>query len=381
MLTSSSIGIVSAFGPPRERRTWSSAPANVADGLEHYGLRVVGIDTSMGRIPQVLFAGAHLMSGYGLFRTSEAIARGPMSRQYRAKSLQRKLLKEGLSSVIHTGTLDMAPLEDDPVAHFLYCDHTWHPSLTHRPDLKSYSPLAIREFDEFEHACYANCKHIFTFGEYVAEDLIDYYCIPRERVTVVGSGHGDIAPYTGPKDFGAGRLLFIAKHLFVEKGGRLLLDAFRIAQRERPDLTLTIVGTDSARSWAEGAVNVTFLPFVPWEQLQMLLRESTLLVQPMLNDPWGQVYLEALTSRTPVIGLNRNGLTEITNSGAYGFLVDDADPYVLAYTIIEAASDPVRLAAMAEAGQRHVAENFSWERVARTIAGIVAGEDRSTLAA
>jgi glycosyltransferase involved in cell wall biosynthesis len=101
----------------------------------------------------------------------------------------------------------------------------------------------------------------------------------------------------------------------------------------------------------------------------------------MLNDPWGQVYLEALTSRTPVIGLNRNGLTEITNDGAYGFLVDQADPYALAFAIVEAAFDPDRLAAMGAAGQRHVMENYSWDRVARTIAETISGAGRARRAA
>src|SRR5690606_25598863 len=127
-------------------------------------------------------------------------------------------------------------------------------------------------------------------------------------------GHGDIQPYAGPKDFSKKQLLFIAKHLFIEKGGQLLLDAFRIALQRDPELTLTIVGTDAAKPWAKDTRNVTFLPFVPWTTLEQLLRDSTLLVQPMLNDPWGQVYLEALSSRTPAIGLNRNGLGEITRN-------------------------------------------------------------------
>ena len=95
---------------------------------------------------------------------------------------------------------------------------------------------------------------------------------------------------------------------------------------------------------------------------------ASLLVEPMINDPWGQVYLEALLSRTPPIGLDRNGLPEIIGGGKYGFLVREASAAALAETILDASSDPDRLAAMAEAGQRHALSTYSWERTAERIA-------------
>lgn len=87
----------------------------------------------------------------------------------------------------------------------------------------------------------------------------------------------------------------------------------------------------------------------------------------MLNDPWGQVYLEAMISRTPVVGLRRNGLPELVGEGRHGFLVDRADPSELAETILNALSDPQRLEGMAVAAQRHVIGSYSWDRVAEQI--------------
>src|SRR3546814_12809912 len=85
----------------------------------------------------------------------------------------------------------------------------------------------------------------------------------------------------------------------------------------------------------------------------------------MLNDPWGQVYLEALTSRTPVLGLERNGLPEITENGRHGFMVQQADPVALADAILDAMSAPDRLVAMGHSGQRPVLDTYSWDKVAR----------------
>jgi len=152
------------------------------------------------------------------------------------------------------------------------------------------------------------------------------------------------------------------------KGGLLLLSAFDEAYRQRPDLRLTIVGDERSRSFVGDRPGVTLHAHLPWEKLQQLYRESTLLVQPMLNDPWGQVYLEAMVSRTPVMGLNRNGLPELVDGGRHGFLVDRADPSALAEAIVSAVSDPKRLESMAAAAQRHVLHNYSWGRVAERIA-------------
>ena len=112
---------------------------------------------------------------------------------------------------------------------------------------------------------------------------------------------------------------------------------------------------------------IVFQPRLPWSELQDLYRSSTLLVQPMLNDPWGQVYLEAMASRTPVMGLARNGLPELVDGGRHGFLVDRAEPAALAAAILCALSDPARLERMAIAGQRHVLGAYSWDRVAEQI--------------
>ena len=178
---------------------------------------------------------------------------------------------------------------------------------------------------------------------------------------------GAIEPWFGAKDFARPALLFVAKHLFQAKGGMLLLDAFTEVRRQRDDVTLTIVGDESSRAFVGTRQGVDFRPRLPWLELQRLYRESTLLVQPMLNDPWGQVYLEAMVSRTPVMGLARNGLPELVDGGRRGFLVDRADPDALAEAILGAVADPERLERVAEAAQSHALGTYSWDRVAERI--------------
>ena len=138
----------------------------------------------------------------------------------------------------------------------------------------------------------------------------------------------------------------------------MLLEAFELARRRRPDLTLTVVGDERSRAFVGARPGITFHAHLPWNALQQLYRDATLLVQPMLNDPWGQVYLEAMASRTVVMGLNRNGLPELVDGGRHGFLVDRADPVALGEAIVNAVSDPQRLERMAATAQRHVLDEL-----------------------
>ncbi|MEK9970499.1 MAG: glycosyltransferase family 4 protein [Ferrovibrio sp.] len=352
-----------------DRRTWSAAPYNVAFCLQKLGIAVEGIHSGGSRGERGLLALHYLLHGFGRPHSGEAVLRLTQARKRAAERLAETARRRRIRHILHTGTLDLPPLDlDDGVKHYLYCDQTWALSLQHRPDLRDYSHRAIENFEANERAALDSVEHIFTFGVYVRDHLISHYGVAAEKVTAVGSGMGQIEPYDQPKDYSRPHLLFVAKHLFAAKGGNLLVEAFKIARQSRADLQLDIVGDPASASHVATHPGIHFHAHLPWRELQRLYRISTLLVQPMLNDPWGQVYLEALLSRTPVIGLRRNGLPEIVEHGRHGFLVDAPDPQALAATILDALSDPQRLMQMGWGGQAHVLQTYSWEAVANRIA-------------
>jgi glycosyltransferase involved in cell wall biosynthesis len=363
------VAISCVFGDPSKSRTWSGAPNNVAQALQRLGVEVETIAPRIGRGEKLGLAGRYVLGLNGLPRSTEQLLRGRAARRRLADQVAQAARRLGVRDVLHMGTLDLPPASGEPALnHYIYCDQTWDLSLRYRPDVDAYSSRMRREFDELERAAFNSATHVFTFGTYVRDNLVSHYGVASEQVTVVGSGMGGIAPYAGPKDYDKPRLLFVAKHLFRAKGGVLLLDAYRIARERRPDLTLTIVGDERSRSFLPDDPSITLRAHLPWDELQVLYRTATLMVQPMLNDPWGQVYLEALLSRTPVLGLDRNGLPEILRNGAHGFLVDRAEPEALAEALLDAVADPARLAAMGTAGQQHVLQTYSWDRVGERIA-------------
>jgi glycosyltransferase involved in cell wall biosynthesis len=363
------VAITSVFGNPRELRTWSGAPANVASALERRGVIVEGIRPQISRMARARIALVDMMAGRGRPLTGEQVLRSLATRRRLAAQVDEAARQLGVQHVLHTGTLDLLPSADmsGSTQHYLYCDHTWALARTHHPHTPRYTDRARRAFEQAELQSLSGLAHVFTFGRYVRDNLIAHYGLSPDRVTAVGSGMGAIEPWQGLKDYSRPTLMFVAKHLFQAKGGVLLLEAFRIARERRDDLVLTIVGDERSRAFVPPQRGVTFRAHLPWQELQQLYRDTTLLVQPMLNDPWGQVYLEAMVSRTPVMGLARNGLPELVDGGRHGFLVDRADPEALAEAILCALSDPARLERMASTAQRYVLGTHSWDRVAERI--------------
>jgi glycosyltransferase involved in cell wall biosynthesis len=363
------VAITSVFGPASDPRTWSGAPYNLAAALLRRGVIVESIDSSISRIRRLHFGLRHLARGFGRLSSSEQVLRGAEARALMSLTVAAETARLGVRHVLHTGTLDLPAFDLLPgIRHYLYCDQTWDLSLRFRPDIGAYTAQAIADFERLEADALRGLAHVFTFARSVRENLISHYGLAPDRVTAVGSGMGRIEPYAGVKTYGPPRLLFVAKHLFAAKGGRLVIDAFARARARRPDLQLTIVADAASRRFVRGQRSIRFLSGLPWPALQALYRDASLLVQPMINDPWGQVYLEALASRTPVLGLDRNGLPEIAGDGRYGFLLARPDAAAIADAIVDAVACPARLERMGWDGQAHVRASFGWDRAAARIA-------------
>jgi glycosyltransferase involved in cell wall biosynthesis len=105
----------------------------------------------------------------------------------------------------------------------------------------------------------------------------------------------------------AGRLLYW-------KGVHLALKALSELRRERPDATLTVIGTgtDEAKLRKLAVAlelrdSVRWLGWVPQEQIWAHYRRYTAFVFPSMHDSSGNVLLEAMSQALPVICLDTGG--------------------------------------------------------------------------
>ncbi|MBK8907402.1 MAG: glycosyltransferase family 4 protein [Rhodospirillales bacterium] len=114
--------------------------------------------------------------------------------------------------------------------------------------------------------------------------------------------------------------------------------------------------------------------FVKRETLSRLFYGAAMLVQPMLADPWGQVYLEAMKARAIVIGNNVAALPELTENGRLGVLVDEPSATEVAAAVLATYARPQHeLEQIALEAQERTLRLYNWDAVADRLLAALRG--------
>ena len=355
-----------SVGDPTNPKTWSGTPYNLYSELsrnENLGraFNSIAIENNYKKlIPKVI---SRLY-----YKKSIDIDRGFLFRYLNANKVKNETVFSGTNLTLHTGTLDLPFLKfPENQSHYLYCDSTWNLWLSNSTSIKKYSKKLLIDAEMLEKKSYQQMRHIFSISEYVKKNLTDHYGIDPNKITVVGTGLGVIKPYYGHKDYTNGKILFAAKERFEDKGGYLVLEAFKIASKSNPNLELTIVGQNEYTGKIN-LPNVKTFGYISLEKLQSIFNTSSLFLMPALNEPWGLVYLEALACKMPIIGLNKNSFPEISDYGKYGFGLDDTNPEKLAQVILNAFDNNDKLLKIGQKAQQYCLNKFTWQK---TVAKII----------
>ena len=357
------IALSSTAGNPRLEKTWSGTPANLVKALEELGVSVLAIDSSLSRP-----ARAACRLAQGLMGFPGGTMRGPVARCFAARRTERRCQQHGIGLVLHTGTCDLpGTARGNALERFLYCDSTWNLWSRYAKDTPYSSGRSDRISDDLERKAFGQVRRIFPISQYVKDNLTAHYGVNSDVITVAGTGRGKIAAFHGTKNYARGPILFVAKERLEDKGGNLLVDGFRLASKTNPSLNLVLAGKAVEATMAHRGANITVAGHVSWQELQRLFETAALFAMPAYNEPWGLVYLEALACKTPLLGLARNSLPELTQNGRFGFLVDKPEPPSIAEAILRAAADPKKLEQMGAEGQEYCLNTFSWKQTAGAI--------------
>ena len=354
--------LTSPMGDPLDSRTWSSAPSNVARALAAKGVDIVPFDSRVvGKAGKALAAACNVARDWPV----KDISRFDTIRALRSRAVAAAAEQAGVDHILCTSSID-APAPTN-IPYSIWIDDTVH-LLQQTPMSPGFTGRAAAMIDALDGAAFAAAAHVLPFSQHVADDVVDHYGVARDRVFAVGCGSGPIPPFEGVKTYADGDILFVAKHQFSDKGGDLLLEAWPEILARRPQTRLTLIGSKDAVERARGIPGVTAHDFLPWDDLVAKFHGASFLTQPMLGDPWGQVYLEAMKSRTIVVSLDHRALPELTDNGRNAFLIAKAEPTALAQAVLAAYATPqADLERMAEAGQRVVLDRHGWDSVADRI--------------
>lgn len=237
----------------------------------------------------------------------------------------------------------------------------------------------------FERGAFGRKDLIFTTSDWLRRSFIDDFGQPEEKVVTVGAGPNfHELPAVPERETGPARFLFVGKD-FPRKGGPEVLEAFALVREQRPDAELWIVGAPDAPAEAPGVRNLGVISrSEPGGDARLtdLYSRATAYVMPSRYEPFGFVFLEAMSFGLPCIAASTCAMPEIVRDGETGHVVPPRDVPALAAAMSALADDPGEAHQMGAAGRRRVEEWFNWRAVAGRILGaidahrVAAGEQR-----
>ena len=148
------------------------------------------------------------------------------------------------------------------------------------------------------------------------------------------------------------------------------LEAYHRAREEVPDLQLALAGgmagddpegMELYEQVAEKAVddpNVHVLVDLPDTAVNVLQRQSDVVVQKSLREGFGLVVSEALWKRTPVVGSNVGGIPLQIEDGSTGYLVEPDDAVGAGDRVADLLEDDDMRTTFGENAREHVRERF-----------------------
>lgn len=244
---------------------------------------------------------------------------------------------------IHSGPGGVLYLRKLPIPVFVTCHHTYWQQYTH-----IRSQFWKRIFLPFEQRTYRLADKIICDCEDTKRVLIERYDVSSGKISVIhcavdtGIFHFENLPKKSNCVLYVGR---IAKR----KGIDFLIRSMPSVVQTIPEAQLLVGGKGAYLEKMKSLVrqldlerNVTFLGFVPDEQLNSLYNQAQCVVVPSIFEGFGITVIEALAAGTRVVGTDTDGIREILQSGDYGRLVPYADTRALADAIIAELREPKR---------------------------------------
>lgn len=129
---------------------------------------------------------------------------------------------------------------------------------------------------------------------------------------------------------------------------------------EHPHTVATALGVDG----------VFFAGWRGHDDLSMALNCADIFVAPSVDEPFGQVYLEAMASGLPVIATNSGGPPSFINTDQArpnGWLVAPDDSASLTAAMIEAVNTPTERQRRGDHGRALIERDYDWRQIAQRV--------------
>jgi glycosyltransferase involved in cell wall biosynthesis len=242
---------------------------------------------------------------------------------------------------VHAGPGGVLMVRRLPIPVVVTCHHTYRQQCHFLR-----SQFWKRIFIPFEQRTYRLASRIVCVSDATRRTLVEEYGIAQEKIVTVYNAVDTVRfrPLGTPKE---PRTVVYVGRLDRRKGIEFLIRSMPRVLAQVPDALLIVGGTGShlekmkalvGRLGLEG--NVTFLGFVPDEDLNALYNRAQCVVVPSVFEGFGITVIEALAAGTRVVGSDTDGIREILSGGAYGSLAPHGDLSALAAAIVSELQHP-----------------------------------------
>lgn len=246
--------------------------------------------------------------------------------------------------------------------------------LRHSRAVKALLDIEMRRRNRYYRETLASIDHFFVTTDWVRESLVNSYGVAGNRITTCYTGTGNISRIATGRNFAHPKILFVARHNYMNKGASLLLEAFRLIRKKHEHAELILVGPDrDGLGIPEAEERVSVHRFLEWPELERLFNSATLFTMPSLYEPYGLVYLEAMKCGTPVVCSSTGGMSSIVRDQDCGWILNEREPLALANILDRALADPDACMSKGSKGQSFVEDYCSWAKCAEKIQSVCAG--------
>ena len=208
------------------------------------------------------------------------------------------------------------------------------------------------------------------------ETLERYQLTPRLRGVIANPvAMDDSAPLWDLETCDPCALLFVGR-FDLAKGADVLLEAFLLLLKDRPDLKLIFVGPDDGlfttekkrinfeefceqRFTSQQRARIDYRGRLPHQEIAKLRAQAMVTVVPSRWENQAYTLLEAMLQGCPVVGSDAGGTRESITHGVTGLLARSEDPADFAAQIRASLENPLQAQAWGRAARLHVIEHHA----------------------
>ena len=219
-------------------------------------------------------------------------------------------------------------------------------------------------------------KYVLTNTQFLKKILMEKCNLPPEKIFHTYRGL-DVSKFgKNPKNkYTSKKILYLGSNM-ERKGVIYLIKALPEICKKYPEATCTLIGKSTPSLMKEFnkiikknniEKNVTFIPYVPSENIPKYYQEANVFVLPALFENLAVTLLEAMASKTPVVCTEDGANTEAVEDKKQGYVIRSKSAEEITNAVCKILEDPKKAEEMGILGYKKLQSTFARETMTKKV--------------